>query len=162
MGWRLIGDKTSEEVDLEQRGDINALQRYRFVLHWNKYRTRPPSSSRKLLFVEEDLREVVQEEISIKEGLDALSKDAKEKLDALNVKYRLLEQLCYGDPILNGICTVCLLKIVLADKDAVLVNVAAVLIVRPRVHLELDIVQLNVGAVVELEALTFLKKTRDY
>ena len=93
MGWRLIGDKTSEEVDLEQRGDINALQRYRFVLHWNKYRTRPPSSSRKLLFVEEDLREVVQEEISIKEGLDALSKDAKEKLDALNVKYRLLEQL---------------------------------------------------------------------
>ncbi|KAJ5425988.1 hypothetical protein N7465_001058 [Penicillium sp. CMV-2018d] len=93
MGRRLIGDKTSEEVDLEQRGDINALQRYRFIVHWNNYRTRLPSSSRKLLFVEEDLREVVQEEISIKEGLDALSKDAKEKLDALNVKYRLLEQL---------------------------------------------------------------------
>ncbi|KAJ5699899.1 hypothetical protein N7536_002912 [Penicillium majusculum] len=82
MGRSLIGDKTSEEVDLEQSGDINALQRYRFVLHWNKYRTRPPSFSRKLLFVEEDLREVVQEEISIKEGLDAL-----------NVKYWLLEQI---------------------------------------------------------------------
>ncbi|KAJ5847839.1 hypothetical protein N7455_011796 [Penicillium solitum] len=82
MGRSLIGDKTSEEVDLEQSGDINALQRYRFVLHWNNYRTRPPSFSRKLLFVEEDLREVVQEEISIKEGLDAL-----------NVKYWLLEQI---------------------------------------------------------------------
>lgn len=37
---------------------------------------RPPNISHKRLFVEEDLREVVQEEIFIKEGPDSLSKDS--------------------------------------------------------------------------------------
>jgi hypothetical protein len=73
------------------------------------------------------------------------------------------ERSSYGGPTLNGICTACSLKIVLADKDAVLVDVAVVLTVRlvRRVCLELDIVPLNVNVVAELEALTFLKKTRD-
>ncbi|OQE06593.1 hypothetical protein PENVUL_c017G06688 [Penicillium vulpinum] len=74
------------------------------------------------------------------------------------------EHLSYGGPTLNGICTACSLKIVLADKDAVLVDVTAVLTVRStlRVYLELDIVPLNVNVVAELEALMFLKKTRNY
>ena len=73
------------------------------------------------------------------------------------------ERLSYGGPILNGICTVCLLNIVLADKDAVLVDVDVVLTVRliPRIRLELDIVLLNVHVVGEPEALTFLQKTRN-
>lgn len=73
------------------------------------------------------------------------------------------ERLSYGGPILNGICTVCLLKIVLADKDAVLVGVDVVLTVRLilRIRLELDIVLLNVHVVGEPEALTFLQKIRN-
>lgn len=63
--------------------------------YWGQVRrdnTGPPFISHKLLFVEEELREVVQEEISIKEG-SALSKDAKERLNVLNAKYWLLEQM---------------------------------------------------------------------
>lgn len=73
------------------------------------------------------------------------------------------ERLIYGGLILNGICTAYLLKIVLADKDAVLVDVVVVLTVRLILHvgLELDIVLLNVdvvGELGELEGLKFAKK----
>ncbi|KAJ5801066.1 uncharacterized protein N7518_003134 [Penicillium psychrosexuale] len=72
-------------------------------------------------------------------------------------------RLSYGGPILNGICIAFSLKIVLADKDAVLVDVAVVLTVRSilRGGLELDIVLSNVGVVGELEALTSPKKIGD-
>jgi hypothetical protein len=70
------------------------------------------------------------------------------------------EGLSYGGPILNDICTACLLKIVLADKDAVPVDVAVVLGARSILHvyLELDIVPLSVDVVGELEALKFPKE----
>ncbi|KAJ5449310.1 hypothetical protein N7445_004131 [Penicillium cf. griseofulvum] len=73
------------------------------------------------------------------------------------------EHLSYGGLTQNGICTVCLLKIVLVDKDAVLVDAAVVLTAKLilRVGSVLDIVPLNVDVVGELEALTFLKKTRN-
>ncbi|CAG8214824.1 unnamed protein product [Penicillium nalgiovense] len=78
MATRLIGDKTSEEVDLVRSGEINTLQRG-------------------------DLREVVQEEISIKEGA-TLNKDTKDRLDALNAKYWFLEQKwwCYHSCLVDG------------------------------------------------------------
>ncbi|CDM38077.1 unnamed protein product [Penicillium roqueforti FM164] len=91
------GDKDSWEVGLERSGEINILQRYRLSEYWTLIRrdnTGPPFISHKLLFVEEDLREIFQEEISIKEGAD-LNKDAKERLDALNARYWLLEQKCW-------------------------------------------------------------------
>ena len=94
MATRLIGDKTSEEVDLERSGEINTLQRYRLFQYFRqveRFDTKPPFISHKLLFIEEDLREVVQEEISVKEGA-TLNKDAKNRLDALNAKYWFLEQ----------------------------------------------------------------------
>ncbi|KAJ5186988.1 hypothetical protein N7449_009982 [Penicillium cf. viridicatum] len=148
----MIGDKDHWEADLEQSRDINGLQRYRLYQYWNKVRdnTRPLFDSHKLFFVEEDLREVVQEEMSIKEEHKILNKDAEERLHALNIKYWLLMQTCkmglyeerlsYGGPILNGICTACLLKIVLTDKDAVLVDVDVVLTVRliPRIRKTLN------------------------
>ncbi|CAG8036202.1 unnamed protein product [Penicillium nalgiovense] len=80
-GGGLRGDKPFVEARLEQSGEVNTLQMFRL-----------------LLFVQEDIREVVQEEISIKEELDALNKDAKdakdakEKLEGLNVKYWILAQ----------------------------------------------------------------------
>lgn len=176
----MIGDKTSNEVNLEQSGDINTLQRYRLGQYWSvnkRFNTKSPFISHKLLFIEEDLREIVQEELSIKEGA-TLNKDAKDRLDALNAKYWFLEQqwwcyhsclldgyrLSYGGPILNGICTACLLKIVLAGVDAVLVDVGVVLTVRLTLHvvLELEIVPLSADAVVELEVLKSLKKIRDF
>lgn len=80
------------EVRLENAGEINVLQRYRLLEHWHEDEHEPPNISHKLLFVEEDLREVVQEEKSIKEGLNSLCKDSKERLDALNVKYWILAQ----------------------------------------------------------------------
>ncbi|KAJ5696127.1 Nuclease (SNase-like) OB-fold [Penicillium solitum] len=92
----MVGDKDLRESSLEQSGDINTLQRYRLRQYWNKIRrdnTEPPFDSHKLFFVEEDLREVVQEEISIKEEHKILNKDAKERLHALNVKYWLLMQI---------------------------------------------------------------------
>lgn len=61
---------TPEEIRLEESGEIIILQRYRLFEHWDQHKSRPPNISHKLLFVEEDLREVVQEEISIKEGPD--------------------------------------------------------------------------------------------
>ncbi|KAJ5478845.1 hypothetical protein N7530_004354 [Penicillium desertorum] len=91
-GGCLRGDKSSVEARLEQSGEINTLQRFRLVEHWDEDKAGPANISHKLLFVEEDLREVVQEAIS---GLDALNKkakDAKEKLDDLNVKYWILAQ----------------------------------------------------------------------
>lgn len=88
----LKGDKTSEEIRLEESGEINILQRYRLLEHWMGHEFRPPNISHKLLFVEEDLREVVQEEIFIKEGPDSLSKDSQKRLDALNIQYWILAQ----------------------------------------------------------------------
>ncbi|KAJ5977699.1 hypothetical protein N7501_001041 [Penicillium viridicatum] len=91
----MVGDKDHREASLEQSGDINMLQRYRLHQYWNQVRrdnTGPPFDSHKLFFVEEDLREVVQEEISIKEEHNVLNKDAEERLYALNVKYWLLVQ----------------------------------------------------------------------
>ena len=91
----MVGDKDDREADLEQSGDINMLQRYRLHQYCNevkRYDTGPPFDSHKLFFVEEDLREVVEEEISIKEEHNILDKDAEERLYALNVKYWLLMQ----------------------------------------------------------------------
>jgi hypothetical protein len=91
------GDKDCWELDLERSGEINILQRYRpgpYLRQATKDNSGHPSISHRLHFIEEDLREVVQEEISIKEGLDILGKCEKEKerLDVLNTKYWLLEQ----------------------------------------------------------------------
>ncbi|CAI7630628.1 unnamed protein product [Penicillium discolor] len=91
----MVGDKDLQESSLEQFGDINTLQRYRLRQYSNKIRRdniEPPFNSHKLFFVEEDLREVVQEEISIKQEHKILNKDAEERLHALNVKYWLLMQ----------------------------------------------------------------------
>ncbi|KAJ5804013.1 uncharacterized protein N7518_000316 [Penicillium psychrosexuale] len=169
---KVKGDKPRKEVKLEEFGRINDLQRYRLSEHWDQYDYEPPNISHKLLFVEEDLRELVQEEISIKEGLYAQSEDSKggldanevskKKLDVINVEYWILAQNC-GGPILDGICTAFLLKIVLADKDAVLVIVAVVTTARLilRGSLELDIVLSDVDVVGNFEALTFPKKIRN-
>ncbi|KOS38799.1 hypothetical protein ACN38_g10366 [Penicillium nordicum] len=106
MDTRIFGDKTPDEVKLERSGKINNLQRYRLTQVWGQIRgdnIKSPFDSATILFIEEDLREVVQEEISIKEGT-TLNKDAKERLDALNAKYWFLEQKwwCYHSYLTDG------------------------------------------------------------
>ncbi|KAJ5951349.1 uncharacterized protein N7479_009762 [Penicillium vulpinum] len=84
----LGGEKTEIEMKLERDGNINALQRYRY-LTWSKNAVHPEVSY-ELLDTEENLREVVQEEISIKEGTAAPGTNAQERFRVLNTKYWLL------------------------------------------------------------------------
>lgn len=91
----LRGDKNHWEVGLERSGDINILQRYRLCQYIDQVKRDnlgPPFISYKLLFIEEDIREVVQEEISIKEGNATPGTNAEERLRVLNKKYWLLSQ----------------------------------------------------------------------
>ena len=89
-GMAIGGEKTEMEIKLERDEDINALQRYRY-LTWCKNAIHPEVSY-ELLDTEESLREVVQEEISIKEGTATPGVNAQERLRILNTKYWLLSQ----------------------------------------------------------------------
>ncbi|CAG8004825.1 unnamed protein product [Penicillium salamii] len=82
------GDKDKIEVELERNGNFNALQRYRYVTHW-KYIVRPDTAPGRL-DTEEDLREVVQEEMSIKNG--TVTPETEERLRVLNAQYWHLSQ----------------------------------------------------------------------
>ncbi|KAJ5793746.1 hypothetical protein N7457_000345 [Penicillium paradoxum] len=83
------GEKTQIEIRLERDGNINALQRYRY-LTWRKNAIHPEVSY-ELLDTEESLREVVQEELSIKEE-NASGLNTQERLRVLHTKYWLLSQ----------------------------------------------------------------------
>ncbi|KAJ5882585.1 uncharacterized protein N7529_001257 [Penicillium soppii] len=161
----LIGEMSISEARKAKYGDIHDLQEYRYSHFYRCYQGLP-GYSRKLLDVEEELREVVQEEISIKEGINTLTKGAKERLRVLDARYFLLKQrqehLIYGGHILDGICTKPLWTIVLVEKGAVPAGVAAVSTATLTIHasLELDIVLFNVHVVEEHEvALIFLRRT---
>ncbi|CAG8241528.1 unnamed protein product [Penicillium salamii] len=82
------GDMGKFEVKLERNGDFNALQRYRYVT----LRSHPerPDTAPRLLDTEEDLREVVQEEMSIKNG--TVTPEAEKRLRFLNAQYWRLSQ----------------------------------------------------------------------
>ena len=84
------GEKSETEIKLESDRNINALQRYRY-LTWSKNAVRPEISY-ELLDTEENLREVVQEEASLKEETATPGTDAQERLRILNTKYWLLSQ----------------------------------------------------------------------
>lgn len=101
------GDKTEEETKLEEVGDINALQRYRFDTFWHdavRTRERRCYGIKKLLKVERRLRETVQKEISLKKRYPERSREnstdrsgsqteePKEKLDRLQCDYWMLER----------------------------------------------------------------------
>ncbi|KAJ5173799.1 uncharacterized protein N7500_001730 [Penicillium coprophilum] len=90
MAMVMGGEKTETEIKLERDGNINALQRYRY-LTWRKNAVHPEVSY-ELLDTEESLREVVQEEISILEGETTPEVNAEERLQALNKRYWLLSQ----------------------------------------------------------------------
>lgn len=87
----LIGGMSISEARKAKYGDIHDLQEYRYSHFYRCYQGLP-GYSRKLLDVEEELREVVQEEISIKEGINTLTKGAKERLRVLDARYFLLKQ----------------------------------------------------------------------
>lgn len=88
-GASLWGDKGPHEGRLERTGDIAALQRYRLSQYKDQSKPEPHFLSHKLLFTEEDLREIVQKETSIKEEkiFGAESKNTQERLRILNTKY---------------------------------------------------------------------------
>ena len=87
----LIKEMATSEARKAESGKVYALQRYRNIhfFHFSHCRV---DDSPKLLEVEQELREVVQEEISIKQGIDSSSEKAKEKLRVLNVRYHFLNQ----------------------------------------------------------------------
>ncbi|CAG8412249.1 unnamed protein product [Penicillium salamii] len=89
------GDKVDDERSREKKGKVNSLQRFRYVRHekiLEREKENSPDCSYKLLQAEQNLREVVQEESAIKEGIQPLSKDAQERLIVLNTTYWRLSQ----------------------------------------------------------------------
>ncbi|CAI7573094.1 unnamed protein product [Penicillium bialowiezense] len=86
----MSGDRSENEVMLENKGNINTLQRYRYVqYHQHSYY---PDVAPKLLNTEEDLREVVQEELAIRERELFSDKNSKERFHHLKVRYWSLSQ----------------------------------------------------------------------
>lgn len=95
--WKLVGDRDNTHDEIEQSGNIDALQRYRIIedrgcvqYDHPQVADKDPLISHHLYFIEEDLREVVQEEESIK--LHDLNQHSAERMDVLSRKYWLLEQ----------------------------------------------------------------------
>lgn len=96
-GLSILGDGLNSEVDLEKDGQINTLQRWRYresVLALG--RSKITDASFDLLDVEQELRELVQEEITIRENQNDGSltdkSAAEERLQTLNSKYQVLAQ----------------------------------------------------------------------
>ncbi|CAG8943261.1 unnamed protein product [Penicillium salamii] len=87
MSQPIGGEKPGAEVQLEKKGEINALQRYRYQ-KWLQ-NTTDPNISCELLDIEEDLREITQEELSIKEGCPAPGRNPTERLRLLNANFWL-------------------------------------------------------------------------
>lgn len=85
------GDKLQTELDLERGGRINALQRFRSTQSENLFCDCPDLAdySDDLLNTEQELREVVQEEISIREELGCDSATTK-RLEFLSTEYQVL------------------------------------------------------------------------
>lgn len=74
------GEKSAEEIALEEAGDLNALQRYRHEVHQiTMYEHHPPITE--LLETEEDFRRHFQLELSLREGNDQ-SEEVQENLKA--------------------------------------------------------------------------------
>jgi hypothetical protein len=91
------------EVELEMSGDLNALQQYRYELFYRDIGSSNTDFSPALLRVETTLRETFQQEIMWNEKLveaitenvshdHSKTREIREKLDALNKEYWLLER----------------------------------------------------------------------
>ncbi|KGO68118.1 hypothetical protein PITC_053760 [Penicillium italicum] len=97
IGLALPTEKTQDEIRIEASGDINALQRYRRSA---VYRAEYCSINRavELLRVEQDLRDILQEEQWLTKKPDSTSSwplyrnDVQAQLQALNKRYWLLER----------------------------------------------------------------------
>ncbi|KAJ5920236.1 hypothetical protein N7516_011094 [Penicillium verrucosum] len=85
-GMAIVGEMTGMETKLESDRKTNDLQQYRYL----KSCAISPESSYNLIEIEESLREVVQEEISIKEGNATPGINTEERLRILNTEYWLL------------------------------------------------------------------------
>ncbi|KAJ6150095.1 hypothetical protein N7471_001294 [Penicillium samsonianum] len=140
------GEKSAEEIALEEAGDLNALQRYRYEFHHGTtYEHQPPITQ--LLEAEEDFRHHFQLELSLRERSD----QSEEVQEELRTQGKLLwmasrEWWMLKNEFGGGVF---LLKIVLQSKDVVLEIVGVVLTVQSirRVVLELDIVLLRADVV---------------
>ncbi|CAG7975487.1 unnamed protein product [Penicillium nalgiovense] len=92
----LPGEKTEDETKVEQSGDIDALQRYRWnVVHQMEYYY--TGRALELLPVEQDLRSTVQEEQILTEKPEItrswpLYNNTQAKLQAFDKRYWLLER----------------------------------------------------------------------
>lgn len=92
----LPGEKTQDEIEIEQSGDVDALQRYRWnVVNQMEYCY--VHRALELLWVEQDLRSTVQEEqILIEKPATTrnwpIYNNTQAKLQALDKRYWLLER----------------------------------------------------------------------
>lgn len=87
---RTLGDGTEDEASLERRGEINALQRHRYKMFSLNIKSKEKiDTSIGLLRTEESLREVVQEEISIRES-DTRDSTTTKRLQFLRAEYQVL------------------------------------------------------------------------
>ncbi|CAG8242278.1 unnamed protein product [Penicillium olsonii] len=87
-GDMIDGDKDEAEIAHERNGKFNALQRYRYKSYWSN--PKDAHVSAQLLDTEEDLRELVQEELSIKDG--PATRETDKRLHVLNTEYWHLSQ----------------------------------------------------------------------
>ncbi|KAJ6157427.1 hypothetical protein N7470_005019 [Penicillium chermesinum] len=87
----LPGDKDEEEDRLELSGNLNALQRYRIVDFYDQLEENSDTiddlAAHSIYFIEEDLREVVQEEISIQSNISSQDKNTTTRLEYLNNRW---------------------------------------------------------------------------
>ncbi|KAJ5333147.1 uncharacterized protein N7506_006930 [Penicillium brevicompactum] len=90
----IIGDGSTQERDLQKRGDINTLQRLRYKTYLIALTdSNTTDSSLDLLNTEQELRELVQEETAIRESLNQdHNLPATERLQFLNTQYHVLSQ----------------------------------------------------------------------
>jgi hypothetical protein len=99
----LPSDKTDVEVELEESGDLNALQQYRYYRYYHLLGPTSFDQSADFLNIETALRETFQQDITLNEKLikamtengchdHSKSRDIREKLEASNRKYWLLER----------------------------------------------------------------------
>lgn len=90
--FKMRADKSQAELDLERSGNINALQRYRLTKFLKCHRGSEITPIWvNILNTEQELREIVQEEISAKQNPSRDSATIK-RLRSLNIDYHLVAQ----------------------------------------------------------------------
>lgn len=96
----IIHKMTKDEAKKARKGDVQALQLFRYNYHTSRQSANPAKKNMHcdsdLLELEQELRELVQEEIYVREELENPTKATQERLRIMNERYWFLKQKwCY-------------------------------------------------------------------